>query len=251
MARISFEVFSDEPREDWVEVPFSLSDPSAGVARLKLREIPATEWGRLQARRASRRLALAELGQAMVQRRAKLAETLSPAEASVRQIDVGDEYAGAAVRAQEEITAIHREVVSAAVVDHDPDGFLVEVPRGAPRARVLPVLEGLGLAPEEIDWALAEGVTTVRFNRSAARLYERIAEGFLELVVAAVARFQECVVRTAAELWEEAKPLPPREVLLARRAELERELREVDARLEKLPPEEGGEPPLGETGERD
>lgn len=232
MPLVDFAILDPNPREEEIEVPCSATDPAAGTARLTFRELPAVEWSRLTAVYAGRFAACADLTRASAARRAELAAAHTGPEAALVEDILGEEFAGAAAAAQERLSDIQREIVSRGVVGHDPDTFRVDVDPeeiAAIPERLRAALLAHGLSPEEVERALADGVVRVRFRgatwrlpRSAeehpgaspvtVRFYERVARGFLEVLVSTIQRLQRGRVLTPAEIWAANREKPAAEV---------------------------------------
>lgn len=263
MPKVPFAVLDPAPREEWLELPVDLTDPAAGTARLRLRELPSAEWSRLRALYTAKDAGVSALRAASASRRAELARVHAGPAVGRVEGQLGDEFAEEIGLALEARRDVEREIVARAVVGHDPESFRVEAPaglEGEAAERLSRVLEEYGLSAEEAATALAAGEVRVRFaaatwclpsgasrpgaSPAMVRLYERCAAGFLGVIVGAVVRFQSGEILTPAELYARAQPKPPREALLAQKAALLAELAEIE---QLLASEEDAPDPLAAT----
>lgn len=222
--KITFDILSGGAREDWALLPARLDDRAAGLARVKFREIPRTEWDRLYLARVAALQAAADLGLAYAQE-LRTASTLPPAERTAAIRALNERYDPRFRESMKECRTATQELLSRVIVDHDPKYFEAEAPADPKlHPAFAESLRGLGYAEEEIEESLRTGRAYARFrgatftldtghgteehpgcSEATFTLYRRCQPkaAFLDVLVAAAKRFIDCEELSPEVLWTE------------------------------------------------
>lgn len=209
MRKYKFDIWNDELREDWVEIPCDEDDPEQGTTRLKLKQLPDKEWEKLCVIASAATKATVESSRAMVSEADPLAVVELWKQEGDRTFD-----------AKAEMEASKQELVAKMVVDHDASQFIVqlpEIPEGKRKEKAIETLRATGLSDEEIAQAFEDGYVEVKFEcqewtykkqpqRGASprmmKLYAD-SDAFFLSIYHACERFQTLVDLTPAEIWEQ------------------------------------------------
>jgi len=209
LKKVSFDVWQNEPREDWVEIVCDEDDSGAGTVRMKLRELPDKEYQRL-----------------LLVHSVSLSSTLSASKALSNKADTplasiarAENSVGEMIEVVDKTEANKHELVSKMVIDHDPSSFVVEFPPHAKEDQISSYLQARGATPEEIQESILSRKAELVFEKGSW-LYKNIAQpgasdrmlkvytesdSFFQSLFQACKRFQTLAWLDTNQVWEQAR----------------------------------------------